>query len=70
MNCLHAIMSIKLEFERGLNECVFSVAGLEIISVNSLTEYIQRQSVKGIPAIHSMAVSMLDLRESHSSIWP
>lgn len=41
MNCFHAIMSIKPEFNPGLNEYVFSFTGVEIVSMISLTEYVQ-----------------------------
>lgn len=46
MNWFHAIMSIKPEFDPGLNEYVFSFAAVEIVSMISLTEYIQKQKRK------------------------
>lgn len=48
MRCFHAIMSIKPEFDPQLNEYIFSFTGGEIVSVISLTECKQKQSVKGI----------------------
>lgn len=61
MNCFHAIMSIKPEFDPRLNEYVCSFTRVEIVSVISLTEYIQKQSVKGIAGIHCKSISTFDL---------
>lgn len=36
MNCFHAIMSVKLLCDPGLNECIFSFTGLVIVSMISL----------------------------------
>lgn len=64
MNCFHAVMSIKPEFDPCLNEYAFSFTGVEIVSVISSTEYIQKQSVKGIPGIHCKSINTLDLLEN------
>lgn len=63
MNCFHAIMSIKAEFDPGLNEYVFSFTGVEIVSVISLTEHTQKRSVEGI---QWKSISAFDLLENVS----
>lgn len=59
-------MSIKPEFDPSLNEYIFSFTGMEIVSVISLTEHIQKRSVKGIPGIHRKSMSMSNLLENTS----
>lgn len=66
MNCFHAIKSIKPEYDQSLNEYIFSFIGMVIVSVISLTEHIQKQSVKGIRGIHCKSISMSNLLENTS----
>ncbi len=66
MNSFHAAMSIKPESDPHLNEYIFSFTGVEIVSVISSTEHIQKQSVKGIPGIHCKSISTFDLQKTQA----